>query len=165
MLDTHGVRDPPIFERLTLSHHIGPTFGFAPGTGYDHGRRVAALEGPTRERFTNNDLRFQISCKYFKYTRYLVEPTRRGAALSLRSADADERVAECRQTRVYIGLGPALVEPAVVVVGGPSTLTRLPPFAVTSIEHDPNVGFLGELPQQVRIEVGLLAGDDEQVGH
>jgi hypothetical protein len=44
-------------------------------------------------------------------------------------------------------------------------LTRLPTLAVTSIEDDPNVGFLGELPQQIRIEVGLLTGDDEQVGH
>ena len=78
MLDAHGVRDPPILERLTLTHHVGPTFGFAPGTGNDHGRRVAALQGPTRQRLNNNYLRFQIRCKYFKYTRRLVEPTRRG---------------------------------------------------------------------------------------
>ena len=38
MLATHGVRDLPILERLTLGHHIDPTFGFAPGTGNDHGR-------------------------------------------------------------------------------------------------------------------------------
>jgi len=42
MLATHGVRDLPILERLTLAHHIDPTFGFAPGTGNDHGWQVAA---------------------------------------------------------------------------------------------------------------------------
>jgi hypothetical protein len=42
MLGTHGVRDPPILERLTLGHHIDPTFGLAPGTGDNHARGIAA---------------------------------------------------------------------------------------------------------------------------
>jgi hypothetical protein len=41
------MRDPTIFERLTLAHHGEPTFGFAPSTSDNHGAAYAASEGPS----------------------------------------------------------------------------------------------------------------------
>jgi hypothetical protein len=42
MLDTHGVRDPPIVKRLTLGHYVLATFGLAPGTSDNHALLFAA---------------------------------------------------------------------------------------------------------------------------
>ena len=80
MLATHGVRDLPILERLTLAHHIDPTFGFAPGTRNNHGRQVAARWVPTMQRLYNKYLRFQAPCRYFNLPGCLVRPTPSGGA-------------------------------------------------------------------------------------
>jgi len=76
MLETYGVRDSAIVERLALAHHADPTFGFAPRTGDDHARAQAARAGPTGQRRKDTDLPPRKPCTYFNLQRRLVEPTR-----------------------------------------------------------------------------------------
>src|SRR5713101_7828301 len=76
--------------------------------------------------------------------------------------DADERVAKRRQPGADADLLPTVGLPPVIACGVPAVGVAAS-LALATIEDHADVGLLAEFAREVRIEIGLLTGNDEQV--
>ena len=79
------------------------------------------------------------------------------------SGQADERVAERGELSDDLGLEASI---ALAPVGKRRRPRRRPPLAPTAIDDHRDVGLRREFAGQIGEEIGLLAGDDEEMlGH